>query len=267
MYQNYGMQHYGAHTQSHCAEAVGTALANRYGRTLNGPAQIIAELCYNRTPAQSRKLLGVSTRYGLLSGAVPISERGNFITAAIRGLRDGGCLYHQVSGQGAGISFGAEDDDDSADDNAQSGGGFDSGLFQTVITNITGLVGIGIQAGTEAENRKALKEAAEASGAANTQANQQLLDSYANMFTNLQGQQQQAAASGDSAAVALLQAEIDAKNEELANQLADNEEGWSPMAIAGVTVGSLLGVGLVVALIFKLLDDDDGQSNLAYSYY
>ena len=219
-------------------------------------ANFVASLCNMRTPGQCRRLLRVSLRYGLLSAEIPHSIRPQFMRVTMRALRDGECFHHQRSRKIRRLSrvkpsFGAMHESapsaggDGAPANQQQAQGnqFDQQAFTTVLTSILNVVPSVINAATEAENRKALEEAAQATGA---DPSSEWIDRYAALMT--QQQQQVSAAPQGSAAQDAALAQQAALIQQMQAELASQDEGLSTGAIAGFSIAGVALVGLIAVL-------------------
>ena len=248
---HYGATPYAPNVEA-CAEHVHAALAAQYGNHPDLPelSRYVASLCYGRTPAACRRILLVSLRYGMLASQVGQNQHGIFIRTVMRGLRQGKCFQHQQKR----VAFGQD---------APAAPEFDPNLFGSLVDSFVGLAQTGIQAASEAENRRFLEEAAAASGATGSEY-QALLNQTAALLTQQQQQQAAASAAGNTAAA---QAAMEQQNRLIADlqaQLAAKSEskGLSMGQIAGVGVGTLAAIVAIVAGVRML--GRGGQGNMHY---
>jgi len=265
------MTHY-RHRPTRCATSVLRALTRVFGAHHDLPeiANFVADLCPGCTVQQTRTLLGYSLRSGALASEVSPQHRRVFLRAVMHGLRKGRCFKHQIARRGlvssrrasradanrarAAARFGVE--------NGTAAPAFDIDAFTTIYQATMGVIGMGIGAATEAENREALAAATEAAGG-NAAANQDLLNRYAALLTTNQNAAATAAATGDSGEVERLRMEMAAAQADLERKLAEASEGPSQLAVAGMVVGGLVALGGTAWLISRL---SSGNAAMHYGY-
>ena len=246
-----------------CVASVQRSLMHAFGAHSDHAdlATYVIQLCYGRTPVQARRILGVSTRYGILATEVPKHVRLKFIHASIRGLRRGRCLHHQLRPR-RGFRFGA-DDDEEEEEAVQQGHAFDPELLKSLVGSFLGpggLIPTIITTANDKENRESLEAAVEAAGG-DASASQDTIDEYAALVTSLTEERDAAIATGNQAKADALNAEIGNAQNNAVRDITSQQEGMSPWGVAGIAVGSVVALAGTVLVITKLVSKK-GSSNI-----
>jgi hypothetical protein len=269
---------------ANCQQAITASLNRSFGMHPDNAelAGILAPAVYGKTPVQASYIVSRMVR-GPLASEVPPALRVQFRRAVMRGLRHGRCFKHQGmeivsfgavfgalpnqwtsrSGEVMNRPFGSSDAVWQA---AIEGEGWTPGASSNaaprvdpnaIINSIFTLFGAGINLAANVANAEASRnvlEAALAAGGATQgtiNALQPSINSASNAIASLAGQ-----ANAGTLSQADFQAAVQAEAERIAAEAqAKQDEGMSPLAVAGIAIGGVTAIALLGLLAAKAFGD------------
>lgn len=258
---------------ANCQQAITAALNQSFGMHPDNAelAGVLAPAVYGKTPVQASYIISRMLR-GPLASEVPPALRVQFRRAVMRGLRHGRCFKHQGMEI---VSFGAGHLP-SVWKGEQRPAGISDAAWQAyiegegwtpnaapqvdpnaIINSVFTLLGAGINLAAnvaDAEASRNMLEAALAAGGATPgtiNSLQPSINSASNTIASLAGQ-----ASAGTLSQTDFQAAVQAEAERIAAEAqAKQDEGTSPLAVAGIAIGGVTAIALLGFLAAKAFGD------------